>query len=135
MACTGEEPTASPAELLIGKWKFETMNLPEVAKAQMDDQARVQFAMMLNQMQPLKYSFFEDGTYSFDMELAEGLAKNMERGNYQLMNDGAVITTEPDPSSMKDSKNNSFKIVLLTADSLVLGDDDRGKVDIVFLHE
>ena len=62
MACTGEGPTASPAELLIGKWKFETMNLPEVAKAQMDDQARVQFAMMLNQMQPLKYSFFEDGT-------------------------------------------------------------------------
>ncbi|MBK8226764.1 MAG: hypothetical protein IPK70_06265 [Flavobacteriales bacterium] len=91
--------------------------------------------MMQNQFQSLRYSFFKDGTYSMDMELTDEFGRNLERGSYQLANDGAILNTSPDASSSKDSKSSSLRIVLITADSLILGEDDRSKADLIFLRE
>lgn len=110
------------------------MRLPEAAKIQMNEMDQAQFAMMQNQLQSLRYSFFKDGTYSMDMELTDEFGRNMERGAYQLVNDGAIITTSPEASSSKGSKSGSLRILRITADSLILGDDDRGKADLIFLR-
>lgn len=134
VACTGSEPSKAPSELILGKWRFEKMRLPEAAKIQMNEMDQAQFAMMQNQLQSLRYSFFKDGTYSMDMELTDEFGRNMERGAYQLVNDGAIITTSPEASSSKGSKSGSLRILRITADSLILGDDDRGKADLIFLR-
>lgn len=135
VACTGSVPSKAPSELILGKWRFEKMRLPEAAKIQMNESDQAQFAMMQNQFQSLRYNFFKDGTYSLDMELTDEFGRNMQRGTYQLVNDGAILNTSPDASSSKDSKSSSLRIVLITADSLLLGEDDRSKADLIFLRE
>lgn len=132
-ACDPATQPATPAELIIGQWQFEKMALPQVDLDRMESMERAQFAQLEHQMKTMNYSFFTDSTYSMDMRIGDDFAKNMERGTYRLINDGAVLVTEPISEGSNERKTTELNVTRLTADSLVLGGNQR-EARMVFLR-
>jgi hypothetical protein len=134
-ACDQLSGSSAPtAERIIGKWKLERLDLPKETTAQLEEYERAQLAEKQLQMSTMRYTFFKDGTYSMDMELTADFKKNIERGNFQLMNDGAILVTEPIEKSGKNGGNEETPIHLLANDTLVLGEAQTGAARLVFVR-
>lgn len=127
-------PTAPTAELIIGKWKMERLDLPKESTAAMEEYERAQLAEKQLQLSTMRYSFFKDGSYSMDMELGEDYKKNLERGRFQLLNDGAILVTEPIGKSEMNDGNKETPIQLLANDTLIFGDQQQGAARFVLVR-
>jgi hypothetical protein len=119
----------TPAELIVGKWQFEKVELPKADLDRLESHERAQLAQMQLQLKMMRYNFFNDGTYSMDMELSEEFNENMQRGNYRLINDGAVLVTEYTKENSNKTKTSEMSVLRLSADSLLLSEKkDQGSM-------
>ncbi|MBK8498554.1 MAG: hypothetical protein IPL52_06975 [Flavobacteriales bacterium] len=132
-ACDPATKPAAPAELIIGQWQFEKMALPQAELDRLESMERAQFAQLEHQMKTMSYSFFTDGTYSMDLRIGDDFAQNVERGAYRLINDGAVLVTEPVNASTNERKTTELNVSRITADSLVISGNQR-EASMVFLR-
>ena len=126
-------PPPSAAELIIGKWQFEKLELPKADLDRLESHERAQLAQMQLQLKMMRYNFFNDGTYSMDMELSEEFNENIERGNYRLVNDGAVLMTEHKSEKSNKLKSSEMSVLRLSADTLLLT-EQKGKGSMLFLR-
>jgi hypothetical protein len=129
---TGKE-TRPPAELIVGKWRFEKLGIPKEKLADLEDWDRASFEEKQHEMKIMRYSFFNDGTYAMGVEFGDDFAKDMERGTFKLINDGTVLLTEPIAGDNKNAKASELAIMSLTKDSLIIG-LKTDKASMIFLR-
>jgi phage-related protein len=132
-ACDQLSNPRPPAELITGKWQFEKLDLPKADLDRLESYERAQLAQMQIQLKMMRYNFFNDGTYSMDMELGEEFNESIERGSYRLINDGAVLVTEHVNKKSNKAETSEMSVLRLSEDSLLLS-EKKDKASMLFLR-
>lgn len=124
-ACNRPANNTTPDELILGKWRFASFDIPEHLMQQGSNMDHYQFTMMEQSLKMMVYTFFKDGTYAMDGDLNGRSTTNMERGTFKFINDGKVLNLESTSGEKKRSGIQEWEIDRLTSDSLIMGSNGK----------
>lgn len=108
--------SSSPSELLVGKWKFDHMEM-NVPEGKSDFKTNLAISMAEMQFSKVTMEYFADGTYETSVTDGNGQAAH---GKYWLESDDKYICTKKDNS---DNEKRT-QIVRISSDTLVIGDEE-----------
>ncbi len=111
-----------PKDMIVGKWEYVRMEIPSADMAQIEGMDQMKLLQMEGMLKMASWEYFQDGTYK--MNIGNSQDRKIDGGTYALINDSQVLE-EKSTGKRGEKKTEERKIVLLTNDTLKIGDPDR----------
>ncbi len=108
--------------MIVGKWEYVRMEIPSADMAQIEGMDQMKLLQMEGMLKMASWEYFQDGTYK--MNIGNSQDRKIDGGTYALINDSQVLE-EKSTGKRGEKKTEERKIVLLTNDTLKIGDPDR----------
>jgi hypothetical protein len=109
--------TKKKADLIVGKWEYEKLELPDSIKNSTDPNMQMGVQFMENMMKSVKMEFTKDGKYIVT------IMENKEEGTYTVDEKESKLNTKSSEAG-KEGFMNGGKITKLDETSFVLGEKD-----------